>query len=131
MQSLYPAEVLTFTARAKGTSSVQPQYLLKRIILNFCSLGMAYLNFMVNCVNVLNTYVPPVAIANSGWKFYILYIVWDAFGVVVIYFTFVETRGRSLEELDELFESDNPKKASLQVREVVVRGDGSVKRVED
>jgi hypothetical protein len=50
---------------------------------------MAYLNFMVNCVNVLNTYVPPVAIANSGWKFYILYVVWDAFGVLVIYFTFV------------------------------------------
>jgi hypothetical protein len=39
----------------------------------------------------------------------------------------IETRGRSLEELDELFESDNPKKASLQYREVVVRSDGTVK----
>lgn len=88
---------------------------------------MAYLNFMCNCVNVLNTYVPPVAIANSGWKFYILYVVWDAFGVLVIYLTFVETRGRSLEELDELFESGNPKKASLEYREVVVKSDGTVK----
>lgn len=56
---------------------------------------------VLGCVNVLNTYVPPVAIAHSGWRFYILYVVWDAFGVVVIYFFFVETRGRSLEELDE------------------------------
>ncbi|KAJ9616676.1 hypothetical protein H2200_000395 [Cladophialophora chaetospira] len=110
MQSLYPAEVLTYTARAKG---------------------MAYLNFMCNCVNVLNTYVPPVAIANSGWKFYILYVVWDAFGVLVIYLTFVETRGRSLEELDELFESKNPKKASLEYRDVVVRSDGTVKDAGD
>ena len=92
---------------------------------------MAYLNFMVNCVNVLNTYVPPVAIANSGWRFYILYVVWDAFGVVVIYFFFVETRGRSLEELDELFESPNPKKASLEFHEVVVRRDGTIKDAGD
>lgn len=91
---------------------------------------MAYLNFMVNCVNVLNTYVPPVAIANSGWKFYILYVVWDAFGVLVIYFTFVETRGRSLEELDELFEHPNPKKASLEYRDVLVTKDGRVKNTD-
>lgn len=108
MQSLYPAEVLTFTTRSKG---------------------LAYLNFMVNCVNVLNTYVPPVAIANSGWRFYILYVVWDAFGVLIIYLFFVETRGRSLEELDELFEADDPKKASLALKSVVVRRDGTVKDV--
>jgi len=109
MQSLYPSEVLTFTTRAKG---------------------LAYLNFMVNCVNVLNTYVPPVAIANSGWRFYILYVVWDAFGVVIIYFFFVETRGRSLEELDELFEAKDPKKASLALKHVVIKSDGTVKDAE-
>ena len=93
MQSLYPSEVLAFSTRAKG---------------------LAYLNFMNNAVKVLNTYVPPVAIANSGYKFYILYIIWDAFGVAVIYFFFVETRGRSLEELDELFEAKNPRKESVR-----------------
>ncbi|OAL39816.1 hypothetical protein AYO20_00728 [Fonsecaea nubica] len=114
--SLYPAEVLTFTARAKGKLLFFP-FLLR----------MAYLNFMVNCVNVLNTYVPPVAIANSGWRFYILYVVWDAFGVVVIYLFFVETRGRSLEELDELFEAKNPKQASLAYKHVLIRSDGTIK----
>ncbi|KIW81412.1 hypothetical protein Z517_04437 [Fonsecaea pedrosoi CBS 271.37] len=116
MQSLYPAEVLTFTARAKGKLLFFPSLL-----------RMAYLNFMVNCVNVLNTYVPPVAIANSGWRFYILYVVWDAFGVVVIYLFFVETRGRSLEELDELFEAKNPKQASLAYKHVLIRSDGTIK----
>ncbi|KEF59366.1 uncharacterized protein A1O9_04210 [Exophiala aquamarina CBS 119918] len=95
MQSLYPSEVLAFSTRAKG---------------------LAYLNFMNNAVKVLNTYVPPVAIANSGYKFYILYIIWDAFGVIVIYFFFVETRGRSLEELEELFKAKNPRKESTRRR---------------
>lgn len=31
-----------------------------------------------------------------------------------IYFFFVETKGRTLEELDEIFESPNPRKASTQ-----------------
>lgn len=89
------------------------------------------MNFMVNAVNVLNTYVPPIAIANSGWRYYILYIVWDAFGVVVIYFFFVETKGRSLEELDWLFEQEKPVKASLEIRNAVIRQDGTVKLEDD
>lgn len=60
MQSLYPSEVLTFATRAKG---------------------LAYRGLMGNLVSVINTYAPPVAIANSGWRFYLLYVVWDAFGV--------------------------------------------------
>jgi hypothetical protein len=89
------------------------------------------MNFMVNAVNVLNTYVPPVAISHSGWRFYILYIVWDAFGVVIIYFFFAETKGRNLEEMDYLFESNNPVKASLELTTAAVRQDGTVKLVDD
>ena len=110
MQSLYPSEVLSFSTRAKG---------------------LAYLNFMCNAVNILNTYVPPVAIANSGWRFYLLYVVWDAFGVVIIYFFFVETKGRSLEEMDELFESKNPVKDSKKQTRVAVLEGGTVKKLDD
>ncbi|OZJ02363.1 hypothetical protein BZG36_04479 [Bifiguratus adelaidae] len=102
MQSLYPTEVLAYNTRAKG---------------------LAYMNLMVNAVNVLNTYVPPVAIANSGWKFYILYIVWDAFGVLIIYLFFIETKGHSLEEIERIFESPHPVKESLRGRKVTVKED--------
>jgi len=105
LQSLYPSEVLAYNSRAKG---------------------LAYLNLMNNAVKVMNTYVPPIAITNSGWKFYILYVVWDAFGVVVIYFTFVETRGWSLEEIEDLFRAKNPVKASLEKKNVRVAEDGTI-----
>jgi hypothetical protein len=105
MQSLYPSEVLAYNTRAKG---------------------LAFMNLVVNAVNVLNTYAPPIAIANSGWKFYILYIVWDAFGVVVIFFTFIETKGWSLEEIEELFHSPHPVKKSLEKKQITVRDDGTI-----
>ena len=110
MQSLYPSEVLTYNSRAKG---------------------LAYLGFMNNAVKVMNTYVPPIAITRSGWRFYLLYVIWDAFGVVVIYFFFVETRGWSLEEIENLFNAKDPVKASLKKRNVTIAHDGTIDHVDD
>jgi hypothetical protein len=49
---------------------------------------------------------------------------------VYIYFFFVETKGISLEELDEIFEAPNPRKASTAVKKMqartVVTSDGEV-----
>lgn len=42
--------------------------------------GMAFYNLWRNLVLLINNYVPPVAIASVGWKFFILYIVVDALG---------------------------------------------------
>lgn len=88
MRSLYPSEVLAFNTHAKG---------------------LAYMNFTVNAVNVLNISVPPLAIANTSWMFYILYTVWDAFSSAVIYL------------------SEHPVKASLEYKTAAIREDGSVK----
>jgi len=45
----------------------------------------------------------PVSFANLGWKTYIYYGVFNALFVPIIYFFLVETKGRSLEELDVVF----------------------------
>ena len=68
---------------------------------------------------MINTYVPPIAIASVSWRFYIFYIVFDAFGAIVVYFTFVETRGWNLEEIEGIFNSDHPKKESLRKEKVI------------
>lgn len=45
----------------------------------------------------------PVALNSIGWKFYLVLIVPSAFYICYIYFCFPETKGRTLEEIGELF----------------------------
>lgn len=92
-QALYPAEVLAYNSRAKG---------------------LAMSGLWLNIVSFINTYAAPVGITNSGWKFYILYLVVDVTGVIFIYLFFVETKGRSLEEIDDIFADPHPVRASLR-----------------
>ncbi|KAJ7229403.1 general substrate transporter [Mycena haematopus] len=104
LQALYPAEVLDYNTRAKG---------------------MALYALCVSCASFVNTYAGPIALQNIAWKYYIVYIVWDLFECIVIWFCVVETRGRTLEELNEIFEDPHPVRASLHKRKVaVVNKDG-------
>jgi MFS family permease len=75
-QALYPVECLNFETRAKG---------------------MAVYNFWVNVAGFFNQYVTPIGLGDVAWKFYFLYIGWDAFQAAFIYFFYVETKDRTLE----------------------------------
>lgn len=64
--------------------------------------------------------------------FYVFFVFWDLFEFAFIYFFFVETKGRTLEELDEIFEAPNPRKAStakttLRKRVIAKQQDGERK----
>lgn len=63
--------------------------------------AMATATYFIACI----TYVTPgaTAIATIGYKYFIVFICLTAVTVVVIYFYYPETKGRSLEELAELF----------------------------
>ena len=47
--------------------------------------------------------ITPPAIANIGWRTYIIFAVFNACWVPCIYFFFPETRGLELEDVDRLF----------------------------
>lgn len=55
-------------------------------------------------VSTFFSQVSPIALGDIGWKYYFVFV---AFNVVVtiptIFFTFKETKGLSLEEIDVLF----------------------------
>ena len=61
----------------------------------------------------------PVGIKSSGWKFYLLFCVFNVLAVVFVYFFVKETKGLSLEEIDVLF----AKKEYKHVLEAKLRGD--------
>jgi len=44
----------------------------------------------------------------------VFFVFWDIFELAFIYFFYVETKGRTLEELDQVFEEKNPRKASTR-----------------
>lgn len=51
-----------------------------------------------------------------GYWFYVFFVFWDTFEATFMYFYFVETKGLTLEELDSVFEADNPRKESVAVK---------------
>ncbi|EJD05087.1 general substrate transporter [Fomitiporia mediterranea MF3/22] len=105
LQSLYPAECLENTTRAKGVSV--------KI-------------FIISCTSFINLFCTPIAYGRIGWKYILVFVFWDAFETVIWYFFCVETVGFTLEELDEIFSAPNPIKASTQKKKIVVKKTGDV-----
>ncbi|KAH8883793.1 sugar transporter [Thozetella sp. PMI_491] len=49
--------------------------------------------------------ITPISFVTIGWKYYIVYASVSAFVIPVVYFFFPETKGRSLEEMGDMFSS--------------------------
>lgn len=55
------------------------------------------------------------AMADLGWKFYFINAAWNFVFLVVAYFTFVETKGLKLEEINAKFEERESLRGSLMI----------------
>ncbi|PQE07896.1 lactose permease protein [Rutstroemia sp. NJR-2017a WRK4] len=96
LQSMYIAETLPSSTRAKGT---------------------AVGNFSSSVASTIIQYSSGPAFQNIHYYFYLVFVFWDLVEAAVIYFYWPETKGRTLEELAEVFEAKNPVKRSLQKRD--------------
>ncbi|KAF5237861.1 hypothetical protein FANTH_10575 [Fusarium anthophilum] len=96
LQSAYIAECLSTDIRAKGT---------------------AVGNLASSIASTIIQYSSGPAFQDIGYYFYLVFVFWDLFEAVFIYFFFPETKDRTLEELSEVFEAPNPVKKSLQKRD--------------
>lgn len=79
---MYAAEIAPLSVRAKVTAT------------------SACANWLFN---FLVAEVTPTAISNIGWRYYIVYAAINFFSFCVIYVFFPETKGRTLEEIDDIF----------------------------
>lgn len=93
MQALYAVECLDNQTRVKG---------------------MGISGLITYLALAVNDYAVPLGIKAIGYRFFIIYIIWDFLETVFFYFFLVETKGLTLEELDEVFDAPNPSKASLE-----------------
>lgn len=92
MQPIYPSEVSSNILRSRN---------------------MIILNVTAGIASFVNQFSAPKAMANIGYWYYVFYAFWDIFELTIVYFFFVETRHKSLEELEEIFNAANPRKASV------------------
>ncbi|QPG74630.1 high-affinity glucose transporter [Brettanomyces nanus] len=91
MQPIYPGEVSSNLIRGKA------QFVL---------------SIVAGVAQFVNQFASPKAMENIRYWFYVFYAFFDIFEFIIIYFFFVETRGKTLEELEYVFEAPNPRKAS-------------------
>ncbi len=78
-----PVEILNTSVRAKGTA--------------LTSMSCWVANFMIGQIT-------PKALASVGWKYYILFAVGGFTNALTFWLILPETKGRTLEEMDQFFE---------------------------
>jgi hypothetical protein len=79
---VYPAEVFPMEIRARGNS----------------------ISTLTNwCLNLLFAQTAPIALANIGFKFFYFFFAFNIIAAVCYIFLYPETKGKTLEQIDELF----------------------------
>lgn len=133
LQGVLPAEALDTRLRAKG---------------------LAMYGLVVNIFGFINLYCTPIALQNIGYKYIWIFVAWDSLESLLWWLFWyvplmkkkrekqscanisshpesVESQGRSLEELEWVYNQPHPVRASLHVDKVVVQADGTVTKIVD
>ncbi|KAJ4297371.1 hypothetical protein N0V88_004290 [Collariella sp. IMI 366227] len=105
LQGVIPTEALETTTRAKG---------------------LALSGFLVSAIGFINQFATPIALKNIEHRYIFVFVGWDIFESIMWYFFCVESQGRTLEQLEWVYDQPNPVKASLKVDKVVVDDTGKV-----
>ncbi|KAI1380504.1 general substrate transporter [Hypoxylon crocopeplum] len=105
LQGVIPTEALETTTRAKG---------------------LALSSVIVYAMGFINQFAGPIALGNIGYKYIYVFVGWDVVESLLWYLFGVESQGRTLEQLEWVYNQPNPVKASLKVDKVIVQADGKV-----
>lgn len=68
------------------------------------SWGVAFTLIVTNMALIVGQVCNPIAMAQLGWRYYILFCVLDSLFIVQVWLLFPETKGKSLEELSGIFD---------------------------
>ena len=93
---LYPTEINSLPMRNKGAATATATNWYPPLIIREYTLTIRITNFVI-------VEITPIGIQNIGWRFWIVWTVFNAVFMPVIYFFYPETSNRSLEDMDAYY----------------------------
>ncbi|EFX01519.1 hexose transporter [Grosmannia clavigera kw1407] len=98
LSQLYPPEVLNYSVR---------------------SVGMGAYTFLANGIGLMVAMAFPYALDAIGWKTYMINGCWDVLQLVFVIIFWVETQGKTLEEIDEIFDERAATAGMVHIQDVI------------
>ena len=80
-------------------------------------------NLLVQATITSFNYLDPVALANIGWKYYIVFDIIVALEIVMVYVTYPETSKVTLKEVSVVFDGKNAVRNDLFDKQVFHEGE--------
>src|SRR5262249_2499547 len=93
----------------------------------------AFTMFSINISSFVAQYINPIGLANLSWRYYLVQVAFNCMLVAIIWFTFVETHGLTLEEVAVVFDgADAFNAARVAAKETLedMNGKGKTAEVE-
>jgi len=75
--------------------------------------GLAFSVSVTMAGLILGQFVNPIALESIGWRYYIVFCILLFIMIILVWFLFPETKGRTLEEIAELFDGPTSGMPSL------------------
>jgi hypothetical protein len=86
-----------------GYNSIHYIYVPEIMSQEVRAIGTAFAVEVNVLINIVLNQVSPIAFANIGWRYYLVFIVTNLISAVVVFLYFPETKGKTLEEISKLF----------------------------
>jgi sugar porter (SP) family MFS transporter len=88
-------------------SPIAPTYIMEVVPYSLRAKAAMMYQLTGNLAGLYNSFANPVAMEAISWKYYIVWCCMLALNFTLVWFFFPETRGRSLEEVAEVFDGPN------------------------
>jgi hypothetical protein len=95
---------LYLAAYSFGLTPLTQMYTPEVLSYRMRATGMAAFTILNKICSIFVTMVFPYMFNSIGWKTYMANASWNCLFLMYVYFCWVETRGRTLEEIDEIFD---------------------------
>jgi hypothetical protein len=84
------------------------------------SAGVATAYTVMHCIMICIVQVTPIALEKISWRYFVIFLIMNCVFIVIFYFFYPETKGKTLEEMNAVFGDEVSRNRSLTVLKNIV-----------